>query len=489
MTTYPDTPFVDGQVWSPELAYLAFHQSYGDSLNQTYLGNHPGITDAQLSDGASAIKTRVSNVLNPLVITTVSGLTVNVGSGTVSLTDGTLVAIAATNLVMPDNATTYIYVDSTGTLTFGSSIPVICYPIGRVITSGGAITSTLDYRSLAIRRVAPRPYSIKSFGGVNSTDIVCTALTDLSDGLYYCRDFIVPSGVSITVPGYLRIYASRNVQIDGTLTVNPISDGGVSNLYSPDTTAGFRGYNRGSGLGSTGNTYQWGFQNYGSGGVSGEGFCNNAATFLAVPGGGKGGGLVLIEAAGTITGAGTISCKGSNGNGGYTYINGSPTNTTPGYFEPTTSASIEGGAGGSGGFISLSSLTGVTFTGTLDVRGGNGGLSMTNITGHFAGGGCPGAGGVIVITSPSYNVSGATLQVAGGSFGTTQQLVTGATVSGGVYTLPTANILSLYNGRAGASFVSTGGYWVTTTSGSNKIATPVAASAGSTILRAYVPLG
>src|SRR5574338_1481023 len=116
MAIYPDIPFVDGQVWSPDLAYLAFHQSYGDSLDQDILGNHPGITDAQLSDVSTAIKARVATVLNPFTVSIVSGLTVNIASGTASLTDGTVITVAASNQVLPDNTTSFIYLDSSGTL-------------------------------------------------------------------------------------------------------------------------------------------------------------------------------------------------------------------------------------------------------------------------------------------------------------------------------------------------------------------------------------
>lgn len=489
MTTYPDIPFVDGQIYTPDIAYLAFHQSYGDSLDLELLGNHPGITDEQLSNVPTAIKTRVSNVLDPLQVKAVAGLTISYNSGIVALTDGSLVTIPAAQVVVGDNTTLYVYVDGVGAVIVATTLPVICRPLAKVVTSGGAITSITDLRALSIRQVAPRPASIKSFGGVSTSDIICTALTNLNDGLFYCRDFIVPSGVSVTVPGWLKIYASRNVVINGSLIINPISEGGDASVLIPSTTAGFRGLNKGNGLGNVGSVYGWGFQGYGSGGYSGYGITSNAITYILTPVGGKGGGGVVIEAGGTITGTGTISAKGSDGTGGYSYLNATPTNTTPGYFEPTTSASIIGSAGGSGGFVSLSALGGVVFSGTIDVRGGNGGLSMTNIATHFAGGGCPGAGGVVVITSPTYNISGATLQLTGGSFGTSQQLVTGATVSSGVWTLPVANTTSNSSGQRGASFGVSGGYWNTATVGSNYILTPVASQTGLIVLRDYVPLG
>lgn len=488
MPTYPDTPFTDGAPWTPDLAYLAFHQQFGDSLDQNILGNHPGITDAQLSDTNNSIKNRVSLALDPLSITQVNPLTVNVSSGTVALTNGNLVTVPGSNRVLPDNKTNYLFVDSAGALQVSDNLPVVCYPVATVITSGGSISTITDLRQIGIRRIVPRPLSIKSFGGVNGTDIICTALTDLSAGLFYCRDFIVPSGVSITVPGWLRVYASRNVAIDGTLIISPITDGGDSTSHTPSTEAIVRGLNKGNGLGNTGNKYGWGFQSYGSGGYSGSCYSTSNVTFMQTPQGGKGGGGLIIESAGTITGSGTIQCRGSDGTGGFTYINGSPLVQTPGYFEPTTLASIYGSAGGSGGFISLSSLLGVQFSGTLDVRGGNGGLSMTNINLHFAGGGCPGSGGVIVITSPSYNISSATIQLGGGVFGATQHNVAGTTLSGSVYTVPNT-VAFLFTGRPGASYGTSGGAWTVSTSGGNSIVTPVPAQSGLLVLREFVPLG
>lgn len=489
MTTYPDIPFVDGQVWSPELAYLSFHQSYGDSLDQDLLGNHPGVTDAQLSDSSDAIKSRVRQVQDAFKTTLVSGLTVSVSSGIAVLTDGQMVSVITSNKIVADNATNYIYINDSGVVTVALALPVVCYPIAKVIASGGSISSIADLRSLAFRQVVPRPFSIKSFGGVNSVDIVCTALTDLTAGLYYCRDFIVPSGVGVSVPGGLKVIASRNVVIDGTLTVTPLVSGGDAIALNPDPSLSFRGSNRGDGLGSNGRVYGYGTQHYGSGGFSGSGLTDNVSTFIAVPGGGDGGGFIQIEAGGSITGGGTISCKGGNGKGGYTYVAGSPVVAVEGRFEVGTLGMLIGSSGGSGGLIALSALTEVDFDGTLDVRGGNGGLSNTNVTDTWAGGGCPGSGGSVVITAPSYNISGATVLISGGSFGTTVNLVTGGSESGGVWTLPTASVVNKANGNIGGSFNTLGGFWEGVIGSPNTVLTPIAAESGVLILRDYIPLG
>jgi hypothetical protein len=489
MTTFPDVPFVDGQIFTPEVAYLAYHQQFGDSLDQSLLGNHPGITDTQLSDDTSAIKARVASVLNAFVTTIVSGLTVNVGSGVVALTDGSLVSKTSVNLTLPNNTTSFVHIDLSGVITHSTSLPVVCYPIARVVTSGGSISSVSDLRNIGIRSIVPRAASIRSFGGVNNTDIICDINTDLTSGLIHCRDFIIPSGVQVTVPGWLRLHASRNVVIDGTLLVNPLSSGGSSLAFAHIALLS-QGSQRGGGLGSGGDVYGWGIQPYGSGGLSGETLTYNTSTFVRTAAGGKGGGGVSIEAAGIISGSGTISCKGSDGSAGYSYT-GSPTNTTPGFLAVGTSCVIYGSSGGSGGFVGLSSLAGVNFTGTVDVRGGNGGNTVSNVDKSWAGGGYPGSGGVIAITSPNYNLTGATLRLDAGLFGSSIQVNQGATVDGsGVWTIPLAGAATIRSPSGqGASFSTLGGRWAQSIVNTNVIATPLAAVAGTLTLRNFVPLG
>ncbi|MFB2938355.1 hypothetical protein ACE1B6_24170 [Aerosakkonemataceae cyanobacterium BLCC-F154] len=419
MALYPDTPFSEGDAWTPDLAYLAFHQIFDDQPQ--YLGHHRRIIDDELSNDPSAIKPRFNAIEKALQVSKVAGLTLAYNAGSVILPDGTSFAVAAGQLVAPDNKTSYVYVDTDGTVKISDNPPVLLMRLAKVITSGGAISQVVDLRSLAVKYIMPRVSSIKVFGGSNVTDKECTNGETFDQGLYYYRNFTVPAGVTITIDKWAKIYCSGYVRIDGTVNVTPFAPG-ASSYGTPVNGYGAFGGVAGHGAGSASATgagsnnwtftYGYGGQAYGSGGTGGYvigspvGSTSNTGLMVTAPGG-EGGGGFWVEAALDIVVNGGIFANGNKG--------GSP-KVVSGY------GNGSGGGGGSGGLVLLSSLSKVVVSpsATVSVKGGAGGDGYAQLASgdyNSGAGGGGGGGGYVVLISPDNNVSGANILLSGGVTG------------------------------------------------------------------------
>jgi microcystin-dependent protein len=121
----------------------------GDDL----LGHGAKVVDEYLDDGSDQIKSRFYNFYNRLKVTHNTGLSFSYGGGIV-LVAGTLVSISPGNITVANNATRFIYVDNTGDVVSGSTLPNECFPLAIVTTSGGTISGSIqDLRDKIIDRV------------------------------------------------------------------------------------------------------------------------------------------------------------------------------------------------------------------------------------------------------------------------------------------------------------------------------------------------
>lgn len=423
---FPNVPFGDGQAFTPDHATLAFQAPIFDGQNQ-YLGHRDKIADVELSDSAGQLKQRVSVVTDALKVTLVSGLTVAYASGVIRKTDGSLLSIAAGQIVVPNNADSVVFLDTLGAVKVSTSPDVVRYSLAAVTTVSGTVTAITDLRDIAIRPIMPLASSIRSFGGRGDEgDFVATNGQDLDKGEYYFSSFTVPAGISITINKLARIYVSGDVNIAGTITVPAWVSGGGQTLFIT-FPGGVFGGESGSGFGGGSGEQPKGAYNHlvspvGSGGGAGYGVNNGSVNAGLVNGsGGNGGGCLWIAAAGTITVSGTIIATGSAGSNGAVVANGI----------------FSGGAGGgSGGLVLLQSLKSVTVTSTgiIDVSGGAGGAGYRNATTlyNWAEPGSGGGGGRINISAPAINTTEATLNIAGGALGTIITTTYNGAGSGGI---------------------------------------------------------
>lgn len=439
----PNQPFASGDPFTPDLAYLAFNAPIFDGQTQ-YLGHRAPLTDAELDGAATSLKGRVAAITDALKPSVVSGLTVAYQAGIVALQDGSTLSISAAQVAVPDNSTSYLYLDQAGAVQVGSTPTVTRRLIAKVVSSGGAISTLTDLRDASYRRLEPIVSAIKIFGGTSTTDETATAGKVYDQGVYYFRNFTVPAGITVTVKGWARFYCSGNVSIQGTVNVSQVAAGatGFATPFTSANTGGLPGTGIGTGSGSQNTpTPYYGFaaQPYGSGG--GLGLASGSSGAGVIGNAGSGGGGIWIEAAGTINvgNSGSISAKGSDA------VASTVTSGT---------GSVSGSGAGSGGLVYLASLVSVTTVAgsTIDVRGGNGGAAANTTGSNTIQGGGGGGGGYIVFAAPTVSNAGTTL-LSGGSNGANAGSG-GTTVGGGV----------------GGSFGGTGGTsGVSSTTGQQKI--------------------
>ena len=107
-------------------------------------GHYEKIPNYWLSDEPGNIKSDFYNTRNALKVEEVSGLTVSVQPGNVTLPSGTLVSIGLTNLVLDDNVVNIIYIDDQGDLRKSSTAPQLGLLIARAETSGGSISGQIE---------------------------------------------------------------------------------------------------------------------------------------------------------------------------------------------------------------------------------------------------------------------------------------------------------------------------------------------------------
>ena len=443
-------------------------------------GEYPLITNNDLSNAAGQIKPEWTTFRDALKIVAGSGLSVTYSGGAVTLPSGMISTISPGTLgSIANNATSYVFVDQSGTVASTTTYPVVGLPLAAVTTVSGAITVIQDLRPR--HSVMPVASAIRVFGGTNLTDKTCTNGEVLDQGIYYFKNFTVPAGTSITVSYSCTIYCSGTVDISGTVIVTPM---GLAPSQANVTLNGLGTSQDGTaatGLGSKGVAYPWGAQTYGTGGRQGGATCwassGNVLIWFGVPG--DGGGAFWVESAGPVSVTGSILAKGADGTRGAIGSSQTPGATQSGVF-----GSVNGTGGGSGGLIYLSSLTSVTVgaTGTLDVRGGNGASSVANNNGNIgvALGGMGGGGGYVVCVAPTVNTSGATILLAGGTWGSPAGV--GFSFASNIVTLSTPNTAG--GNALGGAFGGNSGSNVYTTS------TQVTLSAGGTgklVIRNFVP--
>jgi hypothetical protein len=429
--------------WLNSIQSLIFDTDPGNPL---YDGHYYRLDDTQLSNAAGNIKPDWYGFKNQLLVTAGTGLNVSYNAGSAILPTGALATISPGSILLADNATNYVFVNPAGTVATSTILPVLALMLAKVVTVGGTISgSIIDLRPRF--SVLPKVNAIKIMGGSGDQgDYSLTGTATFDQGEYYFRNFSIESTGVLTIAGSATIYVSGNCNIAGTININYASSGGASfSTGVIGNIGGLSGSGPGAGSGSSfavnAATYNYTLSRFGSGGASGFLNLPNAANGTIAPGGRGGGGLV-IEAAGAINVAGTIVARGQVGGVG-----------------AVSGGTASGGGGGSGGLILFKCLANITIapTATLDVRGGNGGNA---VAGDASGGG-GGGGGQVVLISPANNATSATVLLAGGS--------------------PGANLGSgTIGGGNGAAFGGNGG--------NGGGGTPTAGGSGQLILRNFVPV-
>lgn len=123
---------------------------------QDFIGRGPKVLDDYLDDAPTQIKSRFYNFYDRLKVSHTTGLTFSYLGGAVLLSNGTIASISPGSIVVSNNATSFIFVGSNGTVQSSSQLPNECFPLAVVTTSGGTISGgVIDLRDKLVDRVSP----------------------------------------------------------------------------------------------------------------------------------------------------------------------------------------------------------------------------------------------------------------------------------------------------------------------------------------------
>lgn len=456
MVLLPNVPFVDGDIWEAKYANLAFNSPVFDGQTQ-YLGHRGQIQDAELDPAGTIARVKLMDTSLQVVPTT--GLGVQIKPGYCRDYNNTLVLVPLTNLTAPDNATSYVYLDALASPGISVIIPTYSTVLSKVVTSGGTVTSATQFQRPEYARIIPASRQIKVFGGSSIVDKVCTA-GEVLPPVVVCRDFIVPSGVTVTIGAYCRVMC-QDFKVDGTINGVSAIQGTGGATYAFTGGSGQSGTVDGRGIGGgttskASTAYIFLLQQYGSSGAGGglyynTGFGNSAG--VTSQGGLAGSGL-YVEASRNITINGTVNVSGGNATAG-------TTNNAAGI-------TILGAGGGSGGTIVYICLGAVVFGASAvhNLKGGNGGAAVGALNSTSGCGGGGGGGGQLYVFCANTNPGASAIQITPGTKGAD------ATGGGG----------ALFPGGGGAANGGVGGF---TVSGG----TYTAATSGSFTINTEVPIG
>jgi hypothetical protein len=368
-------------------------------------GELPAPTNADLSQAPGQIVPEWTEFRDQLKVSATSGLGIQWQGGTIRDAGTGVFVVPAGTLNLANNATNWVHVNTSGSVVSSTTEPGVGVMMARITTASGAVQTLVDLRRAY--GVGPISKIINYFGGTGIDGPKACTNGETLRGIYNFTTFTVPSGFTVTIDKFARIYCTGNVSIQGTVNVSTAVGGGVG--FSTGISGGALGGTTGNGLGGgsgtgTSGPYHFTASSLGSGG--GSGFCINGATQAStIPSGGVGGGALLIEAIGTVSITGSINANGGAGISGFRIAG--------------TNQPLSGSGGGSGGLLWITSLASIIATGggvTLSARGGNGGDA---VAGANANGGGGGGGGWIVLAAPNVNATGANVLVGGGAAGTT----------------------------------------------------------------------
>ncbi|ALF55609.1 hypothetical protein ACX27_26650 [Nostoc piscinale CENA21] len=136
---------------------------------EDFIGRGPKVIDDYLDDAPTQIKSRFYGFYDRLRVSHNAGLTLNYIGGSVLLSTGVVVAITAGTITVPNNATSYIFVNSAGAIATAPTLPNESFPMAVVTTAGGTLSgSVVDLRDKLIDRVQPStvPSSIQTGMGM-----------------------------------------------------------------------------------------------------------------------------------------------------------------------------------------------------------------------------------------------------------------------------------------------------------------------------------
>lgn len=368
-------------------------------------GEIRAIRDIDMSDASNQLKTRAYDFIEAFEITNISGLiaTVRVPKRIDAL--GVVRPMQLVNLEFPQNQSGVLFwswlVDGFGATNLSvPTFPGSCFAVANYVTTNVITTLTPVASEVRFQNV-PAAQNMVLFGGRSFTDGVWGAggLTTIDQTRYAYRDLTINTtvGTPLVIKGggaYAQVSNNLIINGNGIIKVEQGVYGGFANFLNYNNGPIFVNGGLGAGLGNVGGSYSWTQGLGGSGGQGSSGLIYNANII-----GGQGGfaaGFLRFAVAGNIIINGNVTIDASGGNGQQTW--------TGLFTQGTHGVILGGGNGASGGLIHLQAGGSIRYLGNpvFNVSGGNGGpgYSLTNDTPAIAVGGAGGGSGWCVFEAP-----------------------------------------------------------------------------------------
>lgn len=222
---------LNGEIWEAAFANAAgFPQMTGEDI----FGHGPLIRDENMSNDAGQLKPVFYDWYNRIRVTSTGGLSIAYTGAAIRLANGTTVDLPGGVVVLPDDATGWVYINSAGDIQAGATLPVQGIILSSYVTASGNITELNDLRQQVVETVAP--LQIDNNSGFDIGDIKPSARQNPSNGWLRMdgAEYSVSTypllfsaigttfNLSTTPVGFFRVPDSRDRAIAGAGTVRAL---------------------------------------------------------------------------------------------------------------------------------------------------------------------------------------------------------------------------------------------------------------------------
>jgi microcystin-dependent protein len=198
---------LDGQIWEANYANAAgFPQMTGEDT----FGHGPLIRDENMSDVPGQLKPQFYGWYNRINVTATTGLSVAYTGAAIRLANGTTVDLPSGVLVLPNNATGWVYINSAGAIQVGATLPVQGIVLASYVTAASAITQLNDLRYQVVETVAPLQIDTQSAFDIG--DIKPSARQNPSNG------WLRMDGAEYAVSAYPLLYSAIGIAFNKPTT-------------------------------------------------------------------------------------------------------------------------------------------------------------------------------------------------------------------------------------------------------------------------------
>lgn len=205
----PKPTLDNGDIWSEALANGSIRPYVATDPGVDEIGSIPPLLDTQLSSAAGNIKDNFYTWFRRCELTVGTGLLLNYSAFGVMLTNGTVVAKSAGSVAAVNNATRFVYIDSSGNVVVGESLPLVGVPLAMVTATSGEVSALVDIRYQEVEQVRPINNPPDS-SPLSVGDLKFTARTNLEAGWLECN------GASLSTALYPALFAAIGYAYGGS---------------------------------------------------------------------------------------------------------------------------------------------------------------------------------------------------------------------------------------------------------------------------------